>query len=203
VLPRWALTFWPDLRRQVTDVVSIAATQHGTTGGPLGSAYIDSACRPTVGCPPAIWQQRIGSRFLSELNARDETPGRTSWTTVRILNDGIVQPQQPPRPTSSLRGARNLLVEAVCPGRATGPFAAPYDSVSFASLLDAIEHRGGARASRFPKGVCDRPYGSGLDPPRTTQRIDATLGLFLERVVTSGLKAKAEPALRRYARIRR
>ena len=31
LLPRFALTYWPDLRRKVADVLSAAGTQHGTT----------------------------------------------------------------------------------------------------------------------------------------------------------------------------
>ena len=38
LLPRIALTYWPSLRRKVSDVVAAAGTQHGTTAGtPVGS----------------------------------------------------------------------------------------------------------------------------------------------------------------------
>jgi hypothetical protein len=203
LLPRWALTFWPDLRRHVADVVAVAGPQHGTTGGALGSAFVDAACRPTAGCPPAAWQQVVNSHLLKALNARaDETPGGgTAWTTVRTLTDEVVQPQLGPYPTSSLFGARNILIQRICPGRTTTHFAVPYDSVSFAALVDALEHRGGARSSRFASDVCAHPYGAHVDAGTTEQAIDAALARFINRVVSAGPKVKAEPPVRRYARI--
>src|SRR5215210_4487197 len=35
LLPRVALTYWPSLRKNVSDVVAAAGTQHGTTAGSL------------------------------------------------------------------------------------------------------------------------------------------------------------------------
>jgi hypothetical protein len=162
-------------------------------------------CRPSAGCPPAVWQQAVNSNLLKALNARaDETPGRsTAWTMVRTLTDEVVQPQLGPYPTSSLFGADNILIQEVCPGRTTTHFASPYDSVSFAALLDALEHRGGARPSRFPRDVCAHPYWTALDPARTREAIDATLALFIRRVVSGGPRVTVEPPVRGYARIRR
>jgi hypothetical protein len=203
LLPRWALTFWPRLRRHVSDVVAVAGPQHGTTGAAL-SAVVASACRSTAGCPPAFWQQAVNSHLLKALNARpDETPGRrTAWTTARTLSDDVVQPQLGPYPTSSLSGARNVLIQRVCPGRTTTHIAAVFDSVSFAALIDALRHRGGARPSRFAKDVCEHPYGTGLDPAKTKPLIDASLGVILNRVLAVPT-VKVEPRVRRYARIRR
>src|SRR5829696_5731232 len=73
LLPRIALTYWPSLRRKVSDVVAAAGTQHGTTVG-----RFECGRRR---CVPAYFQQRRGSRFLRALNAlKDETPGPTAWT---------------------------------------------------------------------------------------------------------------------------
>ncbi len=122
LLARWALTYWPTLRRKVTDAVSIAATQHGTNGAD-GKPLLDFLCQPSAGCPPAVWQQKIGSNLEQALNSgRDETPGPTAWTTVRTTSDDVVQPQTGAHPTSALRGARNILIQKVCPGRATDHF---------------------------------------------------------------------------------
>ena len=56
LLPRFALTYWPDLRRKVSDVLAAAGTQHGTT--------IGGGCSAISPCPPADWQQGAGSHLL-------------------------------------------------------------------------------------------------------------------------------------------
>src|SRR4051794_10533306 len=69
LLARFALTSWPSVRTKVSDVVSVAGTQHGGMGSPEGALK----CLQE-GCPPAIWQQGVNSRFLKGLNnGRDET----------------------------------------------------------------------------------------------------------------------------------
>jgi triacylglycerol lipase len=171
LLPRVALTYWPGLQRKVTDVIAVAGTQHGTTVG-LG-------CSIASPCPPALWQQEAGSNFLRALNRQpDETPGKTSWTTVRTLDDQIVQPQTGKHPTSALKGAANLVIQAVCPGRHTSHIGAIFDSVSFAALVDAMAHKGPARVSRLPADVCSHHYASGLN----------------EQLVDAGLAAVEDPS---------
>jgi triacylglycerol lipase len=199
VISRWALAYWPGLRRHVSDVVSVGAPHHGTAWASQ-SAAVDALCTPRAGCPAAFWQLSIGSRLLRTLNGRpDETPGRVAWTTVRTANDELVVPQTNPYPTSSLGGARNLRIQDLCPGRPTSHAAAFYDSVSFEALLDALEHAGPARAERFPDGVCDHPYATGADPAATEAAVNATLGQVTARALAAPA-AQGEPAIRSYAR---
>jgi hypothetical protein len=161
LLARVALTYWPSLRDRVTDVVSVAGTQHGTT-------VVAGILCEVRGCPPAIWQQAAGSHFLKALNdGRPETFGPTSWTTVRSATDELVEPETGPSPTSSLRGAANVLIQAVCPGRRTSHLGTAVDSVTIAAIADAVTHRGPAKVSRFPRNICAHPYGTGLDPKLT------------------------------------
>lgn len=164
LLIRMALTYWPSLRARVTDAVTAAATHHGAPG----TAETRTACL-TAGCPPALWQQRRGSALLRALNkGRNETPGRTPYTTVRSATDEIVRPQTGPRPTSALEGAANILIQDVCPGRTTTHLGTVVDSVTIAALADAVTHPGPARISRLPADVCEHPYGTGLDEERTS-----------------------------------
>jgi triacylglycerol lipase len=81
----------------------------------------------------------------------------------------VVQPQTGPAPTSALDGAANLLIQDVCPGRATTHIGTAVDSVTIAALADAVTHRGPAKVSRLPGNVCDHPYGTGLDEAQTSQ----------------------------------
>jgi hypothetical protein len=194
LLPRFALTYWPDLRRTVSDVIAAAGTQHGTT--------IDGGCSPTTPCPPAGWQQLAGSNLLDALNGQpDETPGRVSYTTVRSLTDQTVQPQGGKHPTSALNGATNILIQDVCPGRQTTHIGTIVDSVTFAALLDAVGHdgrekKGAAKVSRLPADVCDHPYATGLDEATTTAFLTASGGLVSGQQ-DAAPKVPAEPPVRK------
>jgi triacylglycerol lipase len=191
LLPRVALTYWPSLRRKVSDVIAAAGTQHGTTVGRFRDCP----------CIPAGWQQAAGSHFLKALNARrhDETPGPTAWTTVRSATDQTVRPTTGPHPTSALKGAANVLIQDVCPGREVTHIGTALDSVTFALADDALAHRGPAEVGRLPADVCDHPYAPGLDEEATRNLIDAAGNLTAGR---SGSEPKVarEPRVRRWMR---
>jgi hypothetical protein len=193
LLPRFALTYWPDLRRKVSDVLAAAGTQHGSTV---------RGCSALAPCAPANWQQARGSNLLAALNAQpDETPGDVSYTTVRSLADETVQPQGGRRPTSALEGARNILIQRVCPGRRTTHIGTAVDSVSFEAFTDAIEHRGegkkgAAKVSRLPSDVCDHPYATGLDEAQTSAFLAGSGGLIGAQQAQVP-KVGAEPRVRR------
>lgn len=200
LLPRWALTYWPSLRRLVTDVVAVAGTQHGTTAFGGVFAACGSNCRLTA----AAWQQVAGAKLQDALARHpDETPGRTAWTTVRSLDDEVVQPTSGPNPTSALRGASNLVIQRVCPGRIVNHITTGVDSVSYAALIDAVTHRGPAAARRLSPAICSRPFAPVLDEQQTRAGIDALIAIAAARTLggADGTKLlSAEPPVRAYAR---
>ena len=194
LLPRVALNYWPSLRKKVSDVMSAAGTQHGTTAGSIADCVRD-------GCTPASFQQHASSRFLKVLNrrGRDETPGPTAWTTVRSATDETVQPTTGPRPTSALKGAANVLIQDICPGRQVTHIGTALDSVTFALFDDAIRHRGPARRSRLPGDVCAHPYAPGLEEQATANLIDAADELTAGRA-TEEPRVKREPSVKAWMR---
>jgi triacylglycerol lipase len=197
LLIRMALTYWPSLRTRVRDAVMAAAPHHGARGTRASAARC-----VTVGCPPALWQQRRGSALLRALNHRhDETPGRTAYTTVRSATDEVVRPQTGPRPTSALKGASNILIQDVCPGRTTTHLGTVVDSVTIAALADAVAHRGPAEISRLPRDVCDHPYGTGLDEAQTSQFL-ALAPSIIARGVQGLPVVHREPKVRRWMKRR-
>jgi hypothetical protein len=195
LLPRFALTYWPDLRKKVSDVVAAAGTQHGTRLG-------QGSCSASTPCAPADWQQIAGSRLLRALNSQpDETPGNVSYTTVRSLTDETVQPQGGKHPTSALDGASNISIQGVCPGRTTSHIGTILDSVTFAAFVDAVAHagkekRGAARVSRFPSNVCGHPYATGLNEAQTTLFLNAAGGI-IDGNQSMVPKVPAEPRVRK------
>jgi hypothetical protein len=195
LLPRFALTYWPDLRKKVSDVIAAAGTQHGTSLG-------RGTCSAAAPCPPADWQQIQGSHLLRAINSQpDETPGNVSYTTVRSLTDQTVQPQGGKHPTSALDGASNILIQGVCPGRTTSHIGTAVDSVTFAAFVDAVAHAGkgkagAARVSRFPSDVCSHPYAPGLNEAQTTLFLNAAGGILSGNTSTVP-KVAAEPRVRK------
>jgi hypothetical protein len=195
LLPRFALTYWPDLRKKVSDVVAAAGTQHGTKLG-------RGSCSATSPCAPADWQQIAGSHLLRAINSQpDETPGNVSYTTVRSLTDETVQPQSGKHPTSALDGASNIVIQGVCPGRTTSHIGTILDSVTFAAFVDAVAHggkqkRGAARVSRFPSDTCSHPYATGLNEAQTTLFLNAA-GAIIGGNQSTVPKVPAEPRVRK------
>ena len=188
LLPRWALTYWPSLRKMVSDVIAVAGTQHGST--------IIGPCNSTKPCVPAEWQQLAGSNLLKAINREpDESPGSTSWTTIRTSTDEVVQPQTGASPTSALKGATNILIQDVCPGRSVTHVGSAVDSVSFAAAKDAMLNPGPAKVSRLPATICSTLYAPGI----TWARVSSPLaGLVPDPQTTAPLVA-AEPAVQSYA----
>ena len=194
LLPRFALTYWPDLRRKVGDVIAAAGTQHGTTVG-------RGLCSAQAPCAPAVWQQFKGSHLLRALDSQpDETPGAVSYTTVRSLTDETVQPQTGARPASALEGAVNIVIQDVCPGRTTTHVGTSADSVTFATVVDAVRHggagrKGAAKVSRLPADVCDHPYAPGFDEAMIGGFLGASGGV-VDSQVAAAPKVGAEPKVR-------
>ena len=106
LLPRFALTYWPDLRAQ--GVRRARRRRHPARHDRRQNSH---ACSATDPCTPAGWQQRGGSTASRAQRQPDETPGNVSYTTVRSLTDETVQPQGGKHPTSALEGATNILIQ--------------------------------------------------------------------------------------------
>jgi triacylglycerol esterase/lipase EstA (alpha/beta hydrolase family) len=189
--PRWAIRWWPDVRKRVDDYVAMAGTNHGAIFGDLACAHE---------CAPALWQQRTTASFLAALNAGDETPGKVSYTSVYSLTDEIIQPVAP-EPTAALEGAANIAVQDICPGRYVGHVQSAADAAYYAVVLDALRHRGAADAGRVNRLSCLQrfmPHVSDADAVAGTVGIYAIAGL----VQAQHPKVGAEPPLKPYARPR-
>jgi triacylglycerol lipase len=100
------------------------ATVYVSLGTPQRGLPIACFLRPDDGgqmCPD--------SAFLTKLNAGDETPGPTTWTSVYSTTDGLV-------PTSASR-----LVDGACDVKVTGPNHSQLltDRAVFRIVLGAID----------------------------------------------------------------
>jgi triacylglycerol lipase len=100
----------------------------------------------------------------------------------------------------ALKGATNVVIQSVCPGRVVSHIGTALDSVTFAAFADALSHDGAARLSRLPKDVCAHPYAPGLDEPGTNAILGATGAVLTDRLVNQVPRVMAEPPVRAYAR---
>lgn len=183
--PRWALRWWPDLRRLVDDDISLAGPHHGASGA-------DQVCI-TGSCAPAAQQMRNGARFLAALNSGDETPGDVDYTSVFSATDELVQPPNSAR----LDGAVNILVQDLCPGRPVHHGGLLHDPAVFAVVLDALTHPGPADPARVDRATCNQPWMPGVEEPLTGNAM--LYGPAFLALLRHGTVAE-EPALAPYAR---
>lgn len=183
---RWAVRWWPDVRRIARDVVTFAGANDGV-------ASASAVCVPGS-CFPAAWQMRIGSQLEAALNRR-AMPAGPSYTAIYSDTDELVQPPS----SGQFAGASNVHLQGVCPGRYVSHVQQVYDAVAIAAALDALEHRGPADPARLGADLCARIYGPGIDPLQATAAI-ATLYANAGAAVAAARQVRAEPPLRRYAR---
>lgn len=155
LVARWAVKWWPDVRAQVDDLVTLLSGNHG------GFSPADGSCAD-MSCPPSVWQMRIGSAFLGALNADEETPGDISYTSVYSLTDTLSYPLPS---LSALDGGTNVAVQDVCPGRPVdhvpGGF---FDAAVYQMTLDAFSRDGTLDIARIDRSVCSRLALPGVDP---------------------------------------
>ena len=187
--PRWAIRWWPDIRHDIDDYVSMAGTNHGALFGDLDCVYE---------CPPALWQQVRSSHFLAALNRGDETPGDVSYTSVYSLTDDIIQPAFP-TPVAAIAGASNVAVQDVCPGRYVGHVQSASDAAYFGIVMDALTHIGPADPSRVDRDVCTQTFMPYVDPA-TALRRTAEVYVFAGVVQGEHAKTTSEPPLKWYAK---
>jgi hypothetical protein len=180
----WALTFWPDVARSVSDLVSLEAPFEGT-------ASSHALCAGAGHCTAALRQITKGSRFLAALHAAP-LPQGVSITSIASIDDTLITPQPA---ASHLPGARDLVLQDICPGRVVDHFGSLADSVAYDLFRDASTHPGPADPSRLPGGACNTHFMPAADP--------AVLGLtsvFLaDFVARNAASDDTEPAIRNYA----
>jgi triacylglycerol lipase len=139
MMPRYYLKFLGGAGR-VDDLVGLAPSNHGTTT-PL-APLIGPGCR-------ACAQQVAGSRFMTRLNAGDETPGNVSYTVIETRNDEVVTPYA----SAFLpRGPRttNVLLQDDCPLDPAEHVSIIYDPVALQWIENALARPGPADASFKP-----------------------------------------------------
>jgi triacylglycerol lipase len=182
---RWAVRFWPDVRAEVDDLITLAGANDGV--------YAASTDCSLGHCSPASWQMRVGAALEAAVN-QIPAPTGPSYTAIYSNSDVIIQPTS----SATFSGASNVLVQDICPGRYVEHAWHLFDASVFAIALDAIDHVGPADAARVPRSACNEITAPGVDP--TVAMADtATLGTNAAAAILSHPRTTSEPPLRDYA----
>jgi triacylglycerol lipase len=109
-------------------IVTLGSPQHGTDLAAVAGLLAPGSC------PVACQQLAPGSAVISNLNAGDETPNGPEWISIWTSQDEVVSPPD----TAHLEGARNVVIQRICPGRAVNHGQLPTDAVVDALVLRAL-----------------------------------------------------------------
>ena len=210
LVPRWVLRFSPATRNMVDDMVALSAPNHGAA---LLSYLCDIApssdANGVIGCPAALWQQRPDANFIAAVNDDFETVPGVDYTAIYTTYDDVIV-NSGPRPSSALRArgrhVANVALQDLCPAdTATHLDIGSWDPVGYAIVIDALVHKGPARAERLLQGeapgsqaLCAEAYMPGINPATFDQDFEAATEA-LGAAFTSSSNVSEEPPLPCYA----
>ena len=183
---RWAVRWWARARRDVDDLVLLASPNHGIAAADL--------CAGSGNCWPAVWQMATASHFLAALDRGDETPGALAVTNLYSRTDELVEPST----TVPLSGASNVAVQDVCP-RPVHHGGLLDDAPTYALVLDALTHPGGADPARIDPATCAQPFAPGISAADAIAG-NAMLYSDAAQAFSAHDGVPAEPPLKPYAR---
>jgi triacylglycerol esterase/lipase EstA (alpha/beta hydrolase family) len=187
--PRWALRWWPDTRAMVNDYIGIAPSAHGTKDA-------NTMCAGADGCAPAVWQQTYMSNFVRAMNSGGETFPGIDYTVVWTAYDEILIPPE----SSTIAGATNIKLQDVCPNDTSEHVAiGTHDPVTFAIVMDALNHDGPADPARIDRAVCGQVFAPYVDPATFPVDYAKVWGEIMTQIATYP-HVKHEPPLKPYAR---
>ena len=191
---RWALKWWPDLRRLVSDVVMFVPPNHG-------AIFTDNFCDDPGSCAAAMYQMRSDSNFLAALNKGRHAYGRVSVTSIFTNDDQVFVLPEQARLGWSNAHASDVALQDLCPGHQAQHNDLPFDGPGWFIATDALDHRGPANPSRIdPAAACADDTMPGVDRAYANERLagySATLAGYLG---PNGPKAQGEPPLAPYVK---
>ena len=118
----------------VDSAIMFGSPNHGTLLANLAELFGGGDCLRIIACQ----QMAAGSSFLDTLNAGDDTPGPSVYTSLYTIYDEIVVPYT----TSMLAdGATNVKIQSQCPYRFVEHVVGIHDGTVVSGILDALAHR--------------------------------------------------------------
>ncbi|MGH9185563.1 MAG: lipase family alpha/beta hydrolase [Acidimicrobiales bacterium] len=119
---------------EVDSIVSLGAPHYGTAIANIAEFFGFGDCLEIIACQ----QMGIGSTFLGELNAGDDTIGAVRYTNLYTLQDELVIPIA----NATMRdGARNVKLQSQCWWRVVGHVGLILDGAVYSGVDDALAGR--------------------------------------------------------------
>lgn len=115
----------------VDSLVGLAGPNYGTAVANIAAFFGAGNCLGIVACQ----QMAVGSAFLANLNAGDDTIGSVRYTNLYTLFDELVRPVE----NAALRdGATNVLIQSQCLLRTPDHVALALDGTTYDGVHDAL-----------------------------------------------------------------
>ncbi|CRK61772.1 putative lipase [Alloactinosynnema sp. L-07] len=114
---------------EVGSLVNLGTPNYGTAIANLTSFFTDGICG--VSCS----QMEVGSSFINDLNAGDDTVGAVRYTNLYTFLDELVRPVG----NAAMKdGATNVLIQSQCPFRVVGHITLATDGTVYDGVRDAL-----------------------------------------------------------------
>lgn len=117
---------------EVDSLITLGAPHRGTYLANLANLAGFGNCLTIVACQ----QMLIGSSFLNDLNAGDDTIGNVRYTTIRTSGDLIVRPVDN---ATLFDGAVNVRIQDKCWLRSVGHLGLILDGTTYSGIKQALE----------------------------------------------------------------
>ena len=122
---------------EVDSLVTLGTPNYGTVAANIVRLFTLGTCVGVTACE----QMTIGSRFLADLNAGDDSIGTVAYTNIATVMDELVQPY-----TSSFLNAAdgnitNRALQSQCFVRIVGHLGLIVDGAVYSGVEDALEKR--------------------------------------------------------------
>jgi len=121
---------------EVDSMISLGAPDYGTSLANLATLLGLGSCLGVTACQ----QMAIGSSFLADLNAGDDTIGNVDYTNVASTFDEIVTPYWNAFLNNDGNN-HNVLVQSPCFLRVVDHLGLPLDGTVYSGIQDALAHR--------------------------------------------------------------
>lgn len=119
---------------RVDSLISLGAPHYGTAIANIADVLGFGSCLGIVACE----QMAMGSDFLADLNAGDDTIGSVEYTNLYTSYDELVRPV---RNATLEDGATNVRVQSQCWFHFVEHLGLIFDGVVYSGIEDALEHR--------------------------------------------------------------